>query len=81
MMKMIINPDYDQEKAYVNRSDRPEWDTVGILGKLYVRDDGTATVNGYVAAGENGIATTSSEKTNMRVLSRVNENVIRVLKQ
>lgn len=74
-----LNPDYDPEQTYVNRSDRPEWDAVGMLGKLYVRDDGTATVNGYATVGENGIATSSSEKTNMRVLSRVNENVVRVL--
>jgi hypothetical protein len=74
-----LNPEYDPEQKYIRRSDRPEWDTVGMLGKLYVRDDGTATVNGYITVGENGIATASSKKTNMRVLSRVNENVVRVL--
>lgn len=74
-----INPNYDPTQEYVNRADRPEWDTVGMLGKLYVRDDGTCTVNGYATVGENGVATASSEKTNMRVLSRVNENVVRVL--
>lgn len=63
----------------MNRADIPEWDIVGMLGKLYVRDDGTAVVNGYVTVGENGVAIASSEKTNMRVLSRVNENVVRVL--
>ena len=76
----VINPEYDSTQQYIPRSDRPEWDTVGILGKLYVRDDGTATVNGYVTASENGIATASSEKTNMRVLSRINDNVIRVFR-
>ena len=50
-----------------------------MLGKLYVRDDGTCEVNGYATVVENGIATKSDEKTNMRVLSRVNENVIRIL--
>ena len=74
-----LNPDYDPEQTYVNRADRPEWDTVGMLGKLYVRDDGTCQVNGYATVGENGIATASSDKTNMRVLSRVNENIVRVL--
>lgn len=74
-----INPDYDPEQTYVNRLDRPEWDTVGMLGKLYVRDDGTCQVNEYATVGENGIATASSEKTDMRVLSRVNENIIKVL--
>ena len=74
-----INPDYDPEQAYVNRANRPEWDTVGMLGKLYVRDDGTCIPNFYATVGENGVATSSLEKTNMRVLSRVNENVVRVL--
>ena len=75
----ILNPDYDPTKEYTNRADRPEWDAVGMLGKLFVKDDGTCEVNGYATVGENGIATASTEKTNMRVLSRVNENVIRVL--
>ena len=74
-----LNPDYDPEQTYVNRADRPEWDAVGMLGKLYVCDDGTCQVNGYVTVGENGIATASLEKTNMRVLSRTAENVVRVL--
>lgn len=75
----ILNPDYDSTKEYINRANRPEWDTVGMIGKLYVRDDGSCEVNGYAAACENGIATTSLEKTNMRVLSRVSENIIKVL--
>ena len=74
-----LNPDYDPSQAYVNRANRPEWDTVGMLGKLYVRDDGTCIPNFYATVGENGVATSSLEKTNMRVLSRVNENVVRVL--
>ena len=74
-----LNPNYDPSKEYVNRADRPEWDAVGMLGKLYVRDDGTCEVNGYATVGENGVATKSDEKTNIRVLSRVNEDVIRVL--
>lgn len=74
-----LNPNYDPTKEYINRADRQEWDAVGMLGKLYVRDDGTCIPNFYATVGENGIATSSLEKTNMRVLSRVNENVIRVL--
>ena len=74
-----LNPNYNPEQAYVNRADRPEWDAVGMLGKLYVRDDGTCIPNFYATIGENGVATSSLEKTNMRVLSRVNENIIRVL--
>ena len=74
-----LNPDFDASREYIRRSDRPEWGTVGMIGKLYVRDDGTCQVNGYATVGENGVATASTEKTNMRVLSRVDESTIRVL--
>ena len=73
----IINPAYDPNKPYVNRRNRPEWSAVGMMGKLYVRDDGTAQVNGYVTA-KNGIATHSDSKTNMRVMKRVKDNIILV---
>ena len=48
------------------------------MGKLYVRDNGTCEVNGY-ATVDNGIAIKSTEKTNMRVMERVTENIVRVL--
>lgn len=78
VVEPLINPEYDPTKSYKNRHARPEWSVVGLLGKLYVRDDGTAVVNGYVTAN-NGIATNSAEKTNLRVLERVNDHIIRVL--
>ena len=71
------NPAYDPDKPYVNRRNRPEWSAVGMMGKLYVRDDGTAQVNSYVTA-KNGIATHSDSKTNMRVMKRVKDNIILV---
>ena len=74
-----INPDYDPDQEYINRRNRAEWAMVGMLGKLLVRDDGTAQINGYVSAGENGIATASVEKTNIRVLSRINDHIVKVL--
>lgn len=74
-----LNPEYNPEETYINRSERKEWDTVGMLGKLFVRDDGTCQVNGYVTVGRDGIATNSEDKTNMRVLSRVNKDIVRVL--
>lgn len=74
------NADYDPTKAYENRSNRPEWDTVGMMGKIYVRDDGTGTVNGYVTISDttDGIATKSESRTSMRVMERVNDHIIRV---
>ena len=71
------NPAYDPNKPYINRRNRPEWSAVGMMGKLYVRDDGTAQVNSYVTA-KDGIATHSDSKTNMRVMKRVTDNIILV---
>lgn len=73
-----INPAYNENEEYVNRYWRPEWDAVGLMGKLFVRDNGNCQVGGYVKP-DNGIAIPSAEKTNMRVLKRVNDNVIQVL--
>lgn len=50
-----------------------------MLGKLFLKDDGTCQVNGYVKASEGGIATNSDTATNIRVLSRIDSNTIRVL--
>ena len=74
------NPDYNPEEKYTNRSNRPEWDTVGMMGKLYVRDDGTAAINDYVAVSDttDGIATKAEGRTSMRVMERVNDHIIRV---
>lgn len=72
------NPDYNASRAYIKRSERPEWQIVGMMGKLYVRDDGSCIVNGY-ADVKDGIATKASSKTNMRVMERVSDNVVRVL--
>jgi hypothetical protein len=35
----MINPDYDESLTYKNRSERPEWDPIGICGKLIVRNE------------------------------------------
>ena len=72
------NPDYDASQPYTKRADRPEWQIVGMMGKIYVRDDGSCVVNGY-ADVKDGIATKATGKTNMRVMARVNENIVRVL--
>ena len=73
----VVNPDYDPDQKYIKRADRPEWSTVGMMGKLYVRDDGTCQVNGYCKP-INGVATASTSGT-MRVIERVSDNVIRVV--
>lgn len=72
------NPEYNASRAYIKRADRPEWQIVGMMGKIYVRDDGSCVVNGY-ADVKDGIATKANGKTNMRVMERVTDNIVRVL--
>lgn len=73
-----INPEWDETKKYIRRSDRTEWEVVGLFGKLYVSDDGSCMVGGYATNGENGVATASEEKTNMRVMKRITDNIVLV---
>lgn len=76
-MQPKINPTYDNSKKYVGRSQREEWSTVGMLGQLLVRDDGTCKENGYCKCGDGGIATAA--ETGYRVLTRVSDNIIKIL--
>lgn len=76
-MQPKLNPDYDNMKPYIGRSQRREWSAVGMLGQLLVRDDGTCKENGYCKCGNGGIATAS--ETGYRVLARVSDNIIKIL--
>jgi hypothetical protein len=72
----VLNPLYDAEQKYECRSDRCEWSTIGLFGKLHIRDDGSCVKGGYAKVLANGIATQSYEKTNMYVMRRISNNVI-----
>jgi len=74
-----LNPDYDSGQAYLPRTQRPEWACVGMMGKLVVRDDGTCQPNGWAAVSRGGTATASRERTDFRVMARIDESHIRVL--
>ena len=76
-MQPKLNKDYDNTKEYIGRSQRKEWDAVGMLGQLLVKDDGTCQVNSYCKCGKEGVATAS--ETGYRVLARVSDNIIKVL--
>lgn len=78
-MERKINPNYDSTQRYKPRSSRPEWDYVGLMGKLVMLDDGTAEVNGYVKPSDEGIATKSETRTKFRVMRRLDENHIKIL--
>lgn len=71
------NPEYDATKEYIQRADRPEWDAVGMLGVLAVRDDGTCEVNGYCGVTDGGIATKA--ETGYRVIERVNDHIVKIV--
>lgn len=75
----VQNSKWNPEEQYIPRKFRSEWDTVGLLGKLYVRDDGSCEVGGYAVVVDGGIVAAAPARTNMRVLERVTENVVRVL--
>ncbi|WP_298484096.1 peptidase G2 autoproteolytic cleavage domain-containing protein [uncultured Ruminococcus sp.] len=74
-----LNPDYDPDVIYVPRSERPEWDAVGMMGKLVVIDDGTCKVNEYCIPTTGGIATASSGRIGYRVLARIDDTHVKIL--
>ena len=76
-IRLMINPDWNPDEEYIPREKRQEWATVGLMGKLIVRDDGTCVVNGYCKPNDDGIATRSD--TGYRVIARLDENVIKIL--
>lgn len=73
----IISPDYDESKEYLDRSSRNEWGVVGLVGKIFTRQDGSLSVGDYVQA-INGIATKSTEKTNIRVINIIDDETVKV---
>jgi hypothetical protein len=71
----INNENYKHDQEYIPRLQRKEWDPIGLLGKLYVRDNGKCKP-GDKCDCKNGIAVPGKK---WRVLSRVNDHVIRIL--
>ncbi len=69
------------QKEYTPRKDRPEWDYVGMLGMLPVRDDGTCEVGGLCKCGEDGIGTKTEERgwDTYLVVERRSDNVVVVI--
>ncbi|MFS1514621.1 peptidase G2 autoproteolytic cleavage domain-containing protein [Chengkuizengella sp. SCS-71B] len=72
-----LNPEYDPDKQYIPRSERPEWVAVGLTGQLLVRDDGTSEVNGFCRPNADGIATIA--QSGYRVLKRTDEDQILII--
>ena len=81
--RMKLSDDYDPslQNSYIERKYRKEWDYVGMLGVLPVRDDGTCIPGQFCKCGQNGIATSAAEKEffTYMVLERVRDNVVTVI--
>jgi len=75
-----INPNYNKNNTYIQRADRKEWSAVGMLGVVYVRDDGTCKVNEYCKCN-NGIATYTKHNdiNSYRVIKRITNNIIQIV--
>ena len=74
-----VNPAWDADEPYIPRSARSEWDTVGLMGKLYVIDDGSVQPGGYVRPAAGGIATAADAPTRWRAMERTADNIVRVM--
>lgn len=72
-----LNPDYNPEKEYIPRSERNEWDAVGMMGQLLVHDDGTCVPGRYCTWTDGGAATAS--ETGYYVMSRVSDGIVKVI--
>ena len=77
-----LSQDYDPslQDSYIERTDRPEWDFVGMRGIVRCRDDGTCIAGGFCKCGGNGIATYSSTQgfNTYYVIERIAENIISI---
>lgn len=81
--RMKLAEDYDPslQGSYVERKDRKEWDYVGMVGVLPVRDDGTCIAGQYCRCGQDGIATLATERDfdTFYVIERINDHVVSVI--
>jgi hypothetical protein len=77
--RFVINPEYDSNQEYIGRDQRQEWAIVGTHGQLVVIDDGTCQVNKYCTISNEGCVTHSHDKTEYRVVERLDDTHIRII--
>lgn len=64
----IPNPEWEeQDEKYLSRSERPEWNVVGLMGQVFTRIDETVSVNDYIKPNK-GIGTRDNNNGFYRVL-------------
>lgn len=71
----ILNSEWDPEIDYIPRKNRPEWDMVGVLGKLIVYDDGSLKTGDVCRCGDGGIAV-KSVNNGFPVLKRISDDKV-----
>ena len=76
-----INPEYDENREYVSRIDRPEWAVVCFMGQIVVNDNGTCKVNEYCKVSDNGSATAAGETDliKYRVIKRIDDSHVKII--
>ncbi len=81
--RMKLAEDYDPslQQSYIPRAERPEWDYVGMVGVLPVRDDGTCLPGNFCKCGFEGIATAATKRDfdTFYVIERISDNVVSVV--
>lgn len=80
-MKLAEGYDPSMQDSYVPRAERPEWDYVGMVGVIPVRDDGTCVPGRLCRCGPGGVATIAEERAfeTYMVLDRISESVVSVI--
>lgn len=74
----ILSDEYEKDREYIPRSQRPEWAKVGLVGQLTVQDNGSCKVGGYVSARD-GIGCATFTNTGIRCIKRLDSTHIRVI--
>ena len=80
-MKLAEGYDPSLQGSYIERKDRKEWDYVGMLGVLPIRDDGTCLPDHYCKCGQCGIATFAEDRgfDTYMVIERISDNIVSVI--
>lgn len=68
-----INPLYNKNQSYIPRRERPEWSTVGLLGKLHVRTAESIT-GSTISANSDGMAINGSDYHVLKQITDFNED-------
>lgn len=73
-----INSNYNSSKVFIPRNEQAKWGQVGIMGKIWIRHDGTCNVGDFCKSNAEGIATKADAGTGYYVLEK-KEDAIRVM--